>query len=73
MTKFPPRPLSNDGIDDVIEICDCGHPDYVHYDTTTSENGKCYDCMCPLFNFQHKSTQRQYFRVMHSRNRGLTD
>lgn len=71
MTKFPPRPDNwipfPETLDKPLDVCDCGHPDYLHrtnYDEQYQRTKtQCNHCMCPMFNFQHKSTQREYFKV----------
>ena len=68
MTKFPPRGIDdNPELDNPIGICDCGHPEYKHrsnYDKVDWQvKEECKECMCPVYNFQHMSTQRMYFKV----------
>jgi len=66
LAKFPRRPFNNNDeiLDKPLEFCECGHPDYDHYNTELSSyGGECHDCMCPYWVYSHKSTQRIYFKA----------
>jgi len=75
MTKFPPRtPVKEDPVyDDIMGMCDCGHPSFKHPLKTELKNnnpwddyGECMVCMCPYFSLQHTMTFRQYEKIQES-------
>ena len=53
--KYERRPLDHEGLNELVDVCKCGHGDYNHRRDTLKKECSC--CTCPQYQFEQRMTQ----------------